>query len=942
MKNYYLSFIFLIMLFALSCSSQNSVAPVLDNTQNGSGNTSLPVFVSDRDSASNPLEGQGFLGLFSGTASLDNLSIELSPLRKSSLTDTLEVVDITNFLALAPCSDCVKIKSVSLNGDGNLVATIGIRHPFPAGDPLKPITGRNRGDLHVFNVEGIVAAQSGSTYQFPVLGVSIADSGLANPDGYTTYLDPYLDEIYPTDADSHPYVMHFDDYTEGNFSPDNPMGFDSVTTPPPSGNLVMPMGSDYDDQDYIFDFSGSPEFNFIFAVGCTYAVSAATKIQRFSPEYRVPQHNKKAASEVWVDVTSNDLVAGDTLSSADLSIHVLDISHGVPAGDNLNEMKYESNVAGIMIELPGIISGLHTDYVEAGGDGRDPLNSLTFTTTITNSAGGGDGTYRGLVKVLDSYPTGQNESPLLDGKDGIQRVDPLINPLTAMFDINEFATYASFTIEVSTVPQDPIAVIMTDPDPPNVGTSHPVVTFDGSNSYDPDGGSITLFEWDFDWDGVPANFVPDLSDTNPVAVRYYSCEEVTFTAGLRVTDDDTPAGISAIESVEVIISDDFISGSWEGSTQLGFKEALLGDYIVSTGQMLNTDSAGLSHVITYDFNYSTVSNIYHRTFDGTTLSAKETFYLPYYITGVTSALDADGHVHIVWFRGGSPRTVEHVEYSNSSFGSVSTLHTTQTGYQSNWINIQNNPDGDVMVMWINSRSDWLDSKFMYTINDGSGFTIPDFASDLINIRLNSTGSSNHHVSPVLISTPDNGFRMIYYMLDADLSYNRVIYEIKYDGSSWSPMSVVYDNPYSSYVPYDLASASGPDGDVHLVGAQLGGTYIEYYRWDVSTGLWSTPVRVGIAGNGNFAFPAVDTDEAGNVHVLWAKEADKRIYSKVFCESMSESEILAIPDVMVDSTTVNQNQRHPDVCWDGYGNLMAIYQDEWFDNYYSYFNRLVYD
>ena len=945
MKKEHFFVLLLLSLIMISCSSKDSISPAIDSS---TGNESIhgnhyPLYVSDWNNLNQPIEGMGFLGLFSGRASLDELSFDIAPLRQNALTDTLEIVDITNFLSMAPCTDCVKIKSVGLNENNQLIVSIGIRHPFGVGNSLEPITGKNRADLHVFNVEGIIAAQTESTHAFPILGVSIADSGLANPDGYTNYLDDSLDDIFPTDANTHPYIMHFDDYSEGNFNPLNPYGFESVTTPPPSGNLVMPMGSDYDFKDYVFDFGNNSELEFIFAVGCTYAVSAANKSMRFTPEYRIPQHNKKAASEVWIEVTSNNLVAGDIASTADLAVYVLDINHGAAVGDNLDQMKHESNVAGITIEIPGIIMGAHTDYQATGGDGRDPLNPLTFTATITNSAAGGNGTYHGLVKVLDSYPTGLNESPLLNSRDGIERADPLLNPLTGLFEIDEFATYASFTIGVSTVLEDPVALFTTDPNPPNVGTTHPYVTFDGSSSYDPDGGSITLFEWDFNWDGIPADFNPDISGTDPVIEYSYSCIEGVYTAALRVTDDDSPAGVSAIASVDVTVDADLNSGSWEGSTQLGFEEATFGDQIIMTGQMLNTDSTGISHVITYDSDWLLGSNIYHRTFDGTNLSTKESLHFGYKIAGATSALDSNDDLHIVWLRydQSAPSTIEHLVYSNGSFGTVTTLHTTPVSYQSMWINIQNNPDGNIMVVWMNCNGDWLDSRFMYTVNNGSGFTTPDFASGQINLRLNTEGSW-HHLSPCIAATPDNKFHLVFYQLDADLSPNRVIYEMIFDGASWTSPSVVFDDQLSTLVSYDLSLAAGSDGDLHLIGCQLWGLYIEYIRYDATTGLWSSPVDVGIAGWGNFADPAVEVDDAGNVHAVWQQETDHLLKLKVFCESASESEILALPEITIDNTTTLFNQKHPDVAWDADKNLIAIYQDEWQADFYSYFNRFVYD
>ena len=263
----------------IGCSSQNNPATPSQDVLSGQP----LVGVSERFPDGSPASGMGALGIFNLSVNADEISAELTPIRQNSLTDVLEVVDITNFLRMAPCSDCAIIDSIFLDIDNNLVVSIGIKHPFPAGDPLKPISGKNRGDLHVFNVEGTIVSNVTGT-SFPGLGKSVAGFTLVNADGYSPYLDTVLDDIYPTEATVHPYILHFDDYTAGNFDASNPMGFESVTDPPPSGNLVMAMGCDYDFQDYVLDVDGS--FDFIYAVGCTYAVSSANKAQRFSPEYR--------------------------------------------------------------------------------------------------------------------------------------------------------------------------------------------------------------------------------------------------------------------------------------------------------------------------------------------------------------------------------------------------------------------------------------------------------------------------------------------------------------------------------------------------------------------------------------------------------------------------------------------------------------------------------
>jgi len=462
---------FVILIFAIfaGCSGGNSLVTLPGHGSDTFSSNTLPVGVSDRFSDGSPASGMGVLGLFNLSVDPVNATAELASLRQTALTDVLEIVDITNFLQMAPCYDCAKIGSVSLDADGNLVVSIGIKHPFPAGDPFKPISGKNRGDLHVFNIEGTIVSNLAG-YSFAELGETTAGFTLVNADGYTPYLDTVLDGIYPTDATIHPYILHFDDYTAGNFDASNPMGFASVTDPPPSGNLVMAMGCDYDYQDYVFDIDGT--IDFIYAVGCTYAVSSASKNERFNPEYRVPQHNKKAASEVSVEIISNDLEGGDVLSSAVIRVNVVDINHDVAVGENLDEMLADSSVSAITIDAPGIETNiLNVDVSSPTGTGHDPSDPLAFGAIMMNTANASEGTYNCLVKVTDSYAPGLNESLLLNGMDGIERVDPLDNPLEGLFDIAEFATYQTFTIDVA----ETVTSIFVD-------NSHPGPLYDGTRT----------------------------------------------------------------------------------------------------------------------------------------------------------------------------------------------------------------------------------------------------------------------------------------------------------------------------------------------------------------------------------------------------------------------------------------------------------------------------
>ena len=109
-----ISLIFSLLMFFAGCSSKANPATPSNDTYSGQ----LPVGVSDRFPDNSPASGFGALGIFNLNISANETEAELTPLRESLLTDVLEVVDITNFLQLAPCNDCAHIESVNLDLDG--------------------------------------------------------------------------------------------------------------------------------------------------------------------------------------------------------------------------------------------------------------------------------------------------------------------------------------------------------------------------------------------------------------------------------------------------------------------------------------------------------------------------------------------------------------------------------------------------------------------------------------------------------------------------------------------------------------------------------------------------------------------------------------------------------------------------------------------------------
>jgi hypothetical protein len=538
-------------------------------------------------------------------------------------------------------------------------------------------------------------------------------------------------------------------------------------------------------------------------------------------------------------------------------------------------------------------------------------NPGTWEVNISNNLHAPVGSYNQLIKA--SSPNSQNIS-----------------------------TYNYVEITVSGSGQDnPIAIIETTPNPPTVSVMNPLVIFDGSDSYDPDGGPITLYEWDFDYSGDPSEFDPDLVGMDATVTQDYHCITGTHLVALRVTDDDIPAGVSEIASVEVNVIDDRPTGSWEGSEELG-NEWIDGDFLYVTGQMLQVDSIGRTHIITR--GYDNVARRYfinRRTFDGSTISAPtQVPGTPDYFNMVTSVMDNNDELHLFWFAYDTNESLYHTQTVDGAFtGNVEVLCTeSRANYMYEMMNVCKNVNGDIMVTWLDYDWDKVDPHFMFTMNDGSGFTTPANIPYLINMRSSAGPNPGYiNLAPNLVSTPDGKFHQIFYAYDGDLSYNVVIFDIVFDGSNWDTPRKAFDPAYTSGTPYDISVAAGPDGNIHVTGPWSAGN-MAYVRYDSQSDTWQDAITVA-ANSSNMPYGAVEVDDYGFVHLVYAAN-DGYLRLKVFCQYADEASILALPDSIIDSSTRSNDHNQADLQWDHDGNLMALYQDSR-DDTYTYFNRFMY-
>lgn len=355
-----------------------------------------------------------------------------------------ESVNLTGFLSNAPCSDCIRLTAVRRLPDGQLALTIGIRHPFPAGDPEGVPSAKNRLDLHVYNVEGVLLVNDFERKTtFPLLAQTAADTLVSNADGFSGNLTPSILGPLNLGLTVYPYRVFFRDYSAGNFSPAEGYG-DLVK---PRGYMVMPQGSGEDTKTFNLRLPTAGQRRLYLFAQASWGVAGHPPGSKLAPLYRVPQYTKKAASEVKVTLTRNDLVPGDTSSTATVRVQILDTNHDAPVGEGLGEMDFPSQVARFDLEAPGLISGrvIVNNPTPLFGQPRNILNPLTYEFDFPNSAGAGGGNYLALLRVRDSYPAGQTGAPL-DGKDVYDGPGPASDPLANTRTLTEYATFSVFSI----------------------------------------------------------------------------------------------------------------------------------------------------------------------------------------------------------------------------------------------------------------------------------------------------------------------------------------------------------------------------------------------------------------------------------------------------------------------------------------------------------------
>ena len=500
---------------------------VSSNTPGSIDNLPIIGLTANDDGSFNAL---GLMGAYELRLNPVSTSAELVSKRFPSSLGQSWIVNGKTFFSISPCTTCLKIKSVALKTDNSLTLTFGISHPFQPGDPLKPITGRNRLDLDIFDVALVVRPLETTPATYPLLGTSAYSGILLNNAGYTVELKNVID-----DPAAMPYALVIDDST-GSTSTFNefPMGMTSTFT-------------------VDFDLSTTAYLNFDLYLTMGYGASTKNKSQRFTPTYFNPEFNRKPAWKVQVTppegtnppATGNTWDSNDSTTPYPVTVKVWDWQHGVTTivnpPVNPEDIAFASNVTGVSVEVPGMNTTLQSSTTPTSGTGT-PSDPLIYTISFPNQNKLDVGEYTGLVKVTDSRMPG-----LIPPDGDIDYViDVKVGGVLENKAIPEFATYQTFVATVVAGNLPPTCDLVLSKYSVLNGE---IFNADPGTSADPE-GLIQTYEYDKDYDGT--TFIADITQTrgNPdfgAPVPIFFCNStanpITETIALRVCDGGGPPGL---------------------------------------------------------------------------------------------------------------------------------------------------------------------------------------------------------------------------------------------------------------------------------------------------------------------------------------------------------------------------------------------------------------
>ena len=395
-------------------------------------------------------------------------SIELVPARAAETH-----LNIRKFVEEAPCTTCLKLVSVMFDPNGDIEVGLQLTHPLPGFDEFTCFDPRC---ILIFN-----GSEIWPELDAVVSNSDLGDGELINADGYTRIFNPVE---FPPDS----MPARFFEYSQGKMAPSADLnatvnGYKNFPLETFRRYLGTTMSSTA--ELVIRPPEGAFEFGYVIDVCWE---QADTTISGDPGEVDVPSDflvnaNMPEAYELSTSITGE--IFDDGTGSAELLVDVYD-------------WQLDGKFAQAQVESPDLFDGLLTMNFES-----DQPEFTRFRADLTNDNLAPIGEYDFLVAVIDE----------MDGY-------PLLPAIAYTFGIVEVSEnlFEYF---------DPVALAGADPLSTIVGEN---IFFFDQGSFDPDGGDLLVYEWDFDSDGI--------YDEEGTEIDHSYDNPGMYEVQYRVTDDE--------------------------------------------------------------------------------------------------------------------------------------------------------------------------------------------------------------------------------------------------------------------------------------------------------------------------------------------------------------------------------------------------------------------
>jgi hypothetical protein len=513
-------FIVAVMILVLFVSCSKGVNPLTPDSI-----VSEPPTVSETGTQFMDNPYRGVFGAWKVIIDPDTLTAEIEPARNAQAIGLIVDADLSQFLTISPCNNCLRITGVRYNHNQGLILEIGLRHPF--------LNGAARPDLHGFDVRLIFMIEEPWPQTWDKINM-VHPGGVEepvtmswvvyNPDGFTSHWDELpADERYfqngsDVSGNINPFIRYFEDYSTGAFDPHAPVG-----------QNVMPSGSDWETQDVLISSQGMDMGLPLYLVADVAYGQSAVLANRQNPQYYLPAFHRTEPwrYEYWIENNFRDET--DPTSTVDVVVQVFDWQQGAtvdpsyPNPSNLAGIPESSNVLRVELSVPSIQDDPVIQTASEGGTGT-PTDPLKYRLTLTNTNLNGYNAY-GLLAIRDELYGHTGRLPVPESPSGF--------PLSTV-DILDYSIY-----DIVEIPYDrgeqfeyggEFNVYARD-----LYTDYDKITLDGSFFMD-QAGMKFQYDWDYDYDGVTFNTDGAGMPSPEITLPYTGINDI----GLRVQTNSVP------------------------------------------------------------------------------------------------------------------------------------------------------------------------------------------------------------------------------------------------------------------------------------------------------------------------------------------------------------------------------------------------------------------